>query len=139
MSTFITRTGQYFFAVCLLSVSSLPVIAGDLKNEGIPNANLESLDKRLHQFSSRFYAKFVRSNNDSKADSIGTLVRTIDRYQEQNQRVSATAAIVNNMALVEQNIDTTPIIKIFTSSVRHKPKYLPIINSPRPTGLEKIA
>ena len=112
MNAFFARTGRYIFTACLLSASSLPAIAGDQKNEGITNANLESLDKSLHQFSSRFYTKLVRTDNSSKADSIGALVQTIDRYQEQNQWVSATAAIINNMALVEQNIDTTPIIKI---------------------------
>ena len=112
MNAFFARTGRYIFTACLLSASSLPAIAGDQKNEGATNANLESLDKSLHQFSSRFYTKLVRTDNSSKADSIGALVQTIDRYQEQNQWVSATAAIINNMALVEQNIDTTPIIKI---------------------------
>ena len=32
-----------------------------------------------------------------------------------------------------------PIIKTLMSSVRHKPRYLPTINSPRPIGFEKIA
>ena len=32
-----------------------------------------------------------------------------------------------------------PITNTLTSNVRHKPKYLPTINSPRPIGFEKIA
>jgi len=112
MNTSSRSEWHYFSVACLLAFISLPAIAETQKNAGITNADLASLDKEFQKYSSRFYTILVRSENAKKFDTIDQLAQTVDRYRNQNQPVNATAAIINNLGLVEKNIDTTAIIDI---------------------------
>jgi hypothetical protein len=97
---------------CLFLLTPLPVVAEARDNFNIPDVDLESLDKGFHQFSSHFYRMLVRTNHYAKIDTIDTLAKTVADYRTKNQPISATAAVISNLSLVESNIDTTPIIGI---------------------------
>ena len=112
MNKFSRSKWRYCIVASLLAIASQPAIAETRKSGAATNADLASLDSGLQSFSSNFYTKLNRFNNDKKIDTIDTLAKTLDRYREQNQPVRATAIIINNLGLVEKNIDTTPIINI---------------------------
>ena len=113
---FIDRFLKYVGHVVAACLLIFPTIATgsetQKKNDGM-STELASLDSRFQLFSSHFYTTFVRLNKLSKVENIDVLAQTVERYQIQNQPVSAIATIIHNLALVEKNIDTTPIIKIF--------------------------
>lgn len=112
MNIFLKGPEFYYVVACLFSLIASPACAEIQKNSGQTNVDLVSLDKRLHQFSSRFYAKLIRSDNYPKIATIDLLIQTMDSYRKQNQPLRATATVINNLGLVEKHIDTTPIINI---------------------------
>lgn len=111
--TTFARVTRHAVIACLLVSSSIATGAETQKKEASQNAELVALDTRFQQFSTRFYTALVRLDKSPKIDNIDTLGRTIEDYRAQDQIVRATAAIIDNLALVEKNIDTTPIINIY--------------------------
>jgi hypothetical protein len=112
MNTFLIRVGRRFLLAFLLAFTPLAALAEIQKSAGITNADLQSLDRRLQDFSSRFYAKLIPFGKSPKIGTMDLLVQTIDQYRGQNQPLSATAAVIDNVKLVEANADTTPVIDI---------------------------
>jgi len=103
---------HYFVVVCLFITTSLPVYAASKANINVTEAGLVSLDNQFHNFSTHFYTALVRLDNYQKSKTIESLAETIKRERMQGQPINATAAVINNLGLVEKNIDTTPIIAI---------------------------
>ena len=112
MNKFSRSKWRYYIAASLLALVLQPTVAETKKSGAATNADLASLDSGLKKFSSNFYTRLNRFDNEKRLDTIDTLAQTLDRYREQNQPVRATAVIINNLELVEKNIDTTPIINI---------------------------
>lgn len=106
------RTAARAIPVCLILHTPISVGAETPKKDTELSAELTALDNRFREFSSRFYSALNRTDKPSKIDSMELFTGKIDRYRSQNQALNATAAILNNLALVEKNIDTTPIINI---------------------------
>lgn len=108
-----TRLARNACVACLLIISATAASAETQKRDAKPNAELASLDARFQQFSTRFYSGLVRLDKSDKIDSIEALAEAVERFRAQGQIVSAIATIIHNRALVEKNIDTTPIINIY--------------------------
>ena len=106
------RTAVRAIPVCLILHTPISIAAETTKKDNELSTELTALDNRFREFSSHFYSTLNRADKPSKIDSMESLTRNIDRYRNQNQSLNATAAILNNLALVEKNIDTTPIINI---------------------------
>lgn len=102
-----------FAVTCLFGFASLPAISATKDQDSVTEAELVSLDERFHGFSSRFYTAHARFDNTPKFKTIDSLVQFADGERKNNQPIRATAAVLNNLGLVENNIDTTPIINIF--------------------------
>lgn len=98
---------------CLLITSAAAACVEIQKIDAKPSAELASLDTRFQQFSTRFYSGLVRLDKSPKIDSIEALAQTVERFRAQGEIVNAIATIIHNRALVEKNIDTTPIINIY--------------------------
>lgn len=105
-------------AACVISVNLVlftPIAIGaetSKKNvELVPE--LVTLDSQFREFSSHFYRALNRVDNPSKVDSFELLSGKIDHFRSQRQLLRATAMTLNNLALVEKNIDTTPIINTY--------------------------
>lgn len=96
----------------LVLVTPISAGAETPKKGGEIPAELTTLDSRFQEFSSHFYAALNRFDKPPKISNMELLGASIDRYRNQNQGIQATATILNNLALVEKNIDTTPIINI---------------------------
>ena len=109
--TFLRIVG-HILPTCLLIFTAISAGAEIQKKDNVLSAELTSLDGRYQQFSSHFYTTLIRSDKTSKIDNINLLGQQIEDYRNQGQPISATAAIINNLPLVERNIDTTPIINI---------------------------
>jgi hypothetical protein len=112
MNISIKKAGLYSIVTCLFIFTSLTAIADIQKNVATTDTELESLDDRLHQFSTHFYPKLVRFDKYKKISTIDSLAQTIDHYRSQNQPIQAAASVINNLAIVEKYIDSTPIINI---------------------------
>lgn len=114
MSRFLfTKLARHICVTCLLITSATATGAETQKKDAKQNSELASLDTRFQQLSTRFYTGLVRLDKSAKIDSIEALAQTVERYREQGQIVNAIATIFHNRALVEKNIDTTPIINIY--------------------------
>jgi hypothetical protein len=100
------------FVAGLLAISWQPVIAAPKNTDTRAETDLASLDQRFHKFSTQFYTTLIRFDHYPKEKTIDTLVQSIDRERMQGQPIRASAAVMNNLGLVEKNIDTTPIINI---------------------------
>lgn len=98
--------------VCLILHTPISIAAETPKKDNELSAELTALDNRFREFSSHFYSALNRADKPPKIDNMGLLTGKIDYYRSQNQALNATATILNNLALVEKNIDTTPIINI---------------------------
>lgn len=98
--------GFFIFLVPITNGAEIP------KKDSEISAELTALDVQFREFSSHFYSTLNRVDKPSKIDSMGLLTQKIDSYRSQDQRLDATATILNNIVLVEKNIDTTPIINI---------------------------
>lgn len=97
---------------CLVLISPISAGAEKPKEDVKISAELTALDGRFQEFSSRFYTALNRFDKPPKIGNMESLGASIDRYRSQNQGIQATATILNNLALVEKNLDTTPIINI---------------------------
>ena len=114
MSRFLfTKLARHICVTCLLITSATATGAETQKKDAKQNSELAFLDTRFQQLSTRFYTGLVRLDKSAKIDSIEALAQTVERYREQGQIVNAIATIFHNRALVEKNIDTTPIINIY--------------------------
>lgn len=112
MNLSLKKSVLYSIAACVLTLASHTAVAEDQKIYNATDADLELLDSRFHEFSSRFYPKLVRFDHFKKIGTIDSLVKAVDGYRSQNQSIQATATVVNNISLVEKYIDRTPIITI---------------------------
>lgn len=114
MSIFLfTKFVRHACVAGLLIASPVATGAETPKKDVKQSAELAGLDARFQQFSTRFYNGLVRIDKSSKFDNIESLAQTVDQYRAQHQIVNAVVSIINNRALVEKNIDTTPIINIY--------------------------
>lgn len=98
--------------VCFIFVATAATSAAIPSKDSASASELTGLDNRFREFSSHFYTALNRFDKAPKIDNMELLGKKIGHYRAQNQPVSATALILNNIVLVEKNIDTTPIINI---------------------------
>lgn len=103
---------NYVVFICLLFISTYPASAEVRKIPEHGNTEQGMLDNRFQKFSAHFYATLNRTEKEPKLDNINLLEKSIEQHRAKNQPVDAIASIINNLALVEKNIDTTPIIHI---------------------------
>ena len=108
-----TKFVRYACVACLLIATPVATGAETPKKGAKLSAELAALDTRFQQLSTRFYNGLVRIDKSPKFDSIEALAKTVDQYRAQDKIVNAVATIIYNRALVEKNIDTTPIINIY--------------------------
>jgi hypothetical protein len=110
MHTNFKKTGLALLAACLLMPAALRA-ADEIRNAAIAtDADLASLDDKLHQFSAHFYPKLIQLDSYPKIGDIDALVQTVNRYRSENDPLRAAATVISNQSLVEKYIDDTPII-----------------------------
>lgn len=112
MKSLPTGMKRHVAMAILLAIVSSHAFAGAQKPSAIADPALEALDRRFQAFSSRFYSRLVAFENLPKAKTLQSLAQTVDLHLAEDQPVAAVATVLNNLALVEKNVDTTPIIRI---------------------------
>lgn len=96
----------------ILVIASVQTLADTRDPSNISGAALRAADAHFQSFSSRFYSRLARSENLPRANTIQSLAQTIHLHLREDRPVSAVAAVIGNLDLVEKNIDTTPVIRI---------------------------
>lgn len=99
---------------CFLLVWLTPVSAKDRPAPDSPEQpiDIERLDRRLQEFSARFYPKLAQSGKQPKLNSIAALTKAVNDHRTARQPARAVAVIVQNMDTVERSLDTNAIIPV---------------------------
>jgi len=100
---------------CLLLLITCMAAAANGQEDSSLAAELDTVDRKFHQFSSRFYSELVQAEKTAEIVNIDELSSAVDDYRNKRQLAQAVALVVKNVAKVDGQLNSKPIANIIAT------------------------